>query len=232
MLFDSFDSDQRENSKPNVAGITILSNRLVKWRTQPTRLSAVTKTRCASPLTTLLLGDTDGAATAAGGLGVLTTDTETPVVAETTVSADLLEALKIVTELRVDTVGEDLRVLAVDNVALSVEEPGRDLVLRRVLDDGDDTLELFGGELTGTVYQNLLVMKSLYRVDWCLYDGKAYACHHNRPRLDICVPLVQVDIGLLADKVGVTTTDTLDLGEGVHHLLLAINVGVEETQDL
>lgn len=107
--------------------------------------------RPATPLTTLALGDTDGPATAAGGLGVLTTDTETPVVAETTVSADLLEALEILTELGVDTVGQNLRVLAVDNVALPVEEPGGDLVLRGVLDDGDDTLELFGGELTGAV---------------------------------------------------------------------------------
>lgn len=104
----------------------------------------------ASPLTTLLLGDTDGSAAAAGGLGVLAANAEAPVVTETTVGADLLEALKIVTELGVDTVGEDLRVLAVDNVALSVEEPGGDLVLRGVLDDGDDTLKLFRGELTST----------------------------------------------------------------------------------
>lgn len=47
---------------------------------------------------------------------------------ETTMSADLLQALKILTELGVDTVGEDLRVLAVDNVTLPVKEPGRDLV--------------------------------------------------------------------------------------------------------
>ena len=47
---------------------------------------------------------------------------------ETTVSADLLQALEVLTELGVDTVGEDLVVLAVDNVALPVEEPGGDLV--------------------------------------------------------------------------------------------------------
>lgn len=68
---------------------------------------------------------------------------------ETTVSPDLLEALEIVTELGVDTVGQGVDVLAVGDIALSVEEPGGDLVLSRVLDDGDDTLELFGGELTG-----------------------------------------------------------------------------------
>lgn len=43
--------------------------------------------------------------------------------------------------------------------------------------------------------------------------------------------LVQVDIGLLADEVGVSATDTLDLGQGVDNLLLAVNVGVEQTQD-
>lgn len=42
---------------------------------------------------------------------------------ETTVRADLLQALQVITELGVDTVGEDLGVLAVDNVALTVEEP-------------------------------------------------------------------------------------------------------------
>ena len=37
-------------------------------------------------------------------------------------------------------------------------------------------------------------------------------------------PLVEIDIGLLADQVGVTTTDTLDLRQGVHDLLLSIDL--------
>ena len=61
---------------------------------------------------------------------MLAADAEAPVVTETTVSADLLQALEVLTELGVDTVGEDLVVLAVDNVALPVEEPGGDLVCR------------------------------------------------------------------------------------------------------
>lgn len=99
----------------------------------------------------LLLADTDGTATAAGGLGVLTTHTQTPVVTQTSVGADLLEALEILTELGVDTVGDDLTVLAVGDVALSVQEPGGDLVLGRVLDDGDDPLEFFRGDVSGPV---------------------------------------------------------------------------------
>ena len=68
---------------------------------------------------------------------------------ETTVGTDLLQALKILTELAVNTVGEDLRVLAVDNVALPVKEPGGDLVLGWLLHDGDNALEFFGGKLAG-----------------------------------------------------------------------------------
>ena len=43
----------------------------------------------------LLLGDTDDATATTGGLGVLTTDTDTPVVTETTMGTDLLETLQI-----------------------------------------------------------------------------------------------------------------------------------------
>lgn len=45
------------------------------------------------------------------------------------------------------------------------------------------------------------------------------------------IPLVEIDISLLADQVGVATADTLDLGQGVHDLLLTLNIGVKETQN-
>lgn len=45
------------------------------------------------------------------------------------------------------------------------------------------------------------------------------------------IPLVQIHIGLLAHKVGVSSAHTLDSGQGVHDLLLAIDVGIEQTQD-
>lgn len=59
-------------------------------------------------------------------------------------------------------------------------------------------------------------------------------CRNSRIVVDCIenVPLAEVDIGLLADEVGVAATDTLDLGQSVHDLLLSINVGVEETQDV
>lgn len=45
-------------------------------------------------------------------------------------------------------------------------------------------------------------------------------------------PLVEVDIGLLADQVRVTATDTLDLRQGVHDFALSVNIGVEETENV
>jgi hypothetical protein len=54
---------------------------------------------------------------------------------------------------------------------------------------------------------------------------KCFNCREN-------APLAEVNIGLLADQVGVTTTNTLDLGQGVHDFLLAIDVGVEQTDNV
>ena len=99
------------------------------------------------------LADTDGTAAASSGLGVLATDTEAPVVSETTVSTDLLQTLEIIAELRVNTVGENLAVLAINDIVLTVEHPAGDLVCGRVLEDGDETLELFRGELSGALVQ-------------------------------------------------------------------------------
>ena len=45
----------------------------------------------------------------------------------------------------------------------------------------------------------------------------------------VVIPLVQVDIGLLADQVGVSSAHTLDLGQSIHDLLFAIDVRIEQT---
>ena len=144
--------------------------------------------------------------------GVLTPHTEAPVVPQSTVCPDLLQSLQIVAKLRVDGVGENLAVLAIDDVSLSVQEPCRDLELSRILDDGDETLKLVRVEFTSP---NELVSQK-----------------HKYKGTTGCAPLVEVNISLFAYDVCVTTSDTLDLGQGVHNLALSINVGVEETQNV
>lgn len=68
---------------------------------------------------------------------------------QTTMSTNLLQSLEIVTDLGVHTVRQDLRVLAINNVSLPVQEPHGDLELRRVLNNCDKTLELIRVELSG-----------------------------------------------------------------------------------
>jgi hypothetical protein len=99
-----------------------------------------------------------------------------------------------------------LAVLAVDDVALPVEEPAGDLVLRGVLHDGDDALEFFRGEFTGAVVS---------------VSALPFLAPKRRASVWKCIPLVEVDIRLLADQVAVASADALDLGQGVHDLLLA-----------
>lgn len=56
----------------------------------------------------LLLCDSHDAATTPGGLCVLSTDSDAPVVAETAMCTYLLESLEVLTELVVELVGNNL----------------------------------------------------------------------------------------------------------------------------
>lgn len=82
---------------------------------------------------------------------MLTPHPQPPVMPQTPMRTDLLQALQILTQLAVHSVGQYLRVLPIHDIALSVEEPGGNLVLSGVLDDGDDSFEFFGGDFTGSV---------------------------------------------------------------------------------
>jgi len=67
------------------------------------------------------------------------------------VGPDLLQLLNVVSQLLVDNVADDVQVLSIDDILPPVQEPGGDLELSGVLHDGDDSLELVGVELSGTV---------------------------------------------------------------------------------
>lgn len=99
---------------------------------------------------TLLLRHTDSPSPPASSLRMLSPNPQAPVVPQTPVRTDLLQALQVLTQLAVHVVRQHLRVLAVHNVTLAIEEPGGNLVLSRVLDDGDDALEFFGGDFAGS----------------------------------------------------------------------------------
>lgn len=165
------------------------------------------------------------------GLGVLTTDTESPVGTETTVVTDLLQTFEVLTHLGVKLVGKKVTVLSVNDILLPVDEPVGDLELSRVLHDGDDSLELIGVELTSTrriiEKSSVFIFVELLRYHRSLFPTFSHSAYSSldlslpsaRPAKtqNVDLPLAEVDISLLADDVGVTTTNTLDLSQGVLH---------------
>lgn len=83
----------------------------------------------------LLSSNSDCSSSSTSRLGVLSTNTDAPVVAESTMEAHLLHSLEIVTQLLVKLIGSDLPVSAVLDVLLSIQKPVGDLELAGIGDD-------------------------------------------------------------------------------------------------
>ena len=122
---------------------------------------------------------------------MLTSNLQSPEVSDTSVGSDLLQSLQVISQFRFQVVSKDVVVFTVDLILLSVQEPGWDLIVGWVLHNGDNSLQFFLGQFTGS--------------------------------------LVQVNISLFTDQVRVSSTDTSNLGQGVHDLDSTINVGVQQT---
>lgn len=81
---------------------------------------------------------------------MLAPDPQSPVVPQTPVRTNLLQTLQILTQLAVHAVGQHLAVLAIHNVALTIEKPRGDFVLGRILNDSDDSLKFFRSNFTSS----------------------------------------------------------------------------------
>ena len=90
-------------------------------------------------------------AAASSSLGVLTTNFDAPVVAETTVSAHFLHALDILAELLLKLISKNLAVFAGLVVLLTIQKPLGDAKVKGVLDDSYDFLDLIGLELASAL---------------------------------------------------------------------------------
>jgi len=113
-------------------------------------------------LTALLLRYTNSAPSAASGLCVLSTHTNTQVMTDTTVSPDLLQTLKVISELDIQSVRRELCSLSISDIFLSVEEPVGDLELTRVRENGNHLLNVFCSKFTS----------SFVKINVCLLANK------------------------------------------------------------
>ena len=135
---------------------------------------------------------------------MLPSDRKAPVVAKATVDADLLEPLQIVTERRLEAVRVHVHSLARLVVLLPVEEPGREAVVLRLLDDLNDLLNLLRGELSGALAQ---------------IDLGALAHHVGEPAANTWDGRERVDdVALAIDVRVLNTQDVRELSGGNERL--------------
>jgi hypothetical protein len=99
----------------------------------------------------LLAANTDSLSTSTSSLGVLTADSESPVVTETTMVPDLLQTFEIITHLGIKLRRSQLAVFTVLDILLPVKEIIGDLVGTGVANNVHDSLKLLSTELTGTL---------------------------------------------------------------------------------
>jgi hypothetical protein len=71
-------------------------------------------------------------------------------VSQTSVSSDLLESLQVLSELGVNTVGDELRPVALTNISLSVEEPLGDVVVSGLGKNVVDLINVLFSQLTSS----------------------------------------------------------------------------------
>jgi hypothetical protein len=127
-------------------------------------------------------------------------------VSNTPMRTDLLQSFQVFTEFVVERIGKELCVFSIHNILLSVEEPFRDFILCRILNNCDNTFKFFSSKLSST---------------------KALGCI-----AETVIPFVKVNIGLFDDDVRVSSSHTLDSGQSKHDLLFSINISVEKTENV
>ena len=92
--------------------------------------------------------DTDGFSSSSGGLGVLSSDLESPFVSETSVASDLEQSLDIFSQFSLEDVGSHLEILSFLVISLSVEEPSGYSVSFRIVDNISNGIALRFSELS------------------------------------------------------------------------------------
>merc|ERR1719158_2713181 len=89
----------------------------------------------------------------AGGLRVLTTHTDVPVMTKTTMQSDALHSLDVLTQCLIEEICIFLARLTVFDIVSPIQHPCRNLELERVADYGNDLIDLVRCKLAGTLLQ-------------------------------------------------------------------------------
>ena len=146
--------------------------------------------------------------TTTGGFGAMTTNADAPEVTQTSVRADLLQSLHIVTQRSVERIRKHVRVFAGRKVFASIEEPDGHFELTRIRHHGHDAINFFRRQFTGTIIAVSVARNNAKDRLAAVQSGqrRRQMAQAKRSRLPLC----RVDIGLFEANVGVTTTNAFD----------------------
>lgn len=114
-------------------------------------------------------------------------------------------------------------------VLLSVKEPVWNLECAWVGYNNHELLQLLCTELTSPVKQTNNVLSWLLSDCCCTLQ---WLWLSDMVLRHVCTPLLEVNLSLLAHNVGESPSQTPDRGHGVHDVLLAVNIGVQHTQNM
>ena len=95
----------------------------------------------------LLLGDSESSTGSSSWLCLLTSDLVTQEVSETSVTSDLLQSFQILSELGVQGVGDQLGIVTVSDISLSVQEPFGNVIVYTLMVRKTGNLKSYCGKV-------------------------------------------------------------------------------------
>merc|ERR1712170_164998 len=98
----------------------------------------------------LSLQNTDSSTVSTSSLSLLTLNSQSPHVSDTSVQPDFLHSFQIFSQFVGQSIRSQLGIFTVLDILLSIQKPGRDFEVFRVSHGGLDSFQFFGIDLTGS----------------------------------------------------------------------------------
>merc|ERR1711877_105191 len=99
----------------------------------------------------LSLQNTNSSTVSTSSLSLLTLNSQSPHVSDTSMQSDFLHSFQILSQLVGQSIRSQLRVFAILDILLSIQKPGGDFEVFRISHGGLDSFQFFGIDLTSSL---------------------------------------------------------------------------------
>ena len=149
---------------------------------------------------------------------------------KTSMESDLFHSFEIISQLGVEIVRDHLAEVSIFGVSLSVQEPFRDVVVGRSSDNVINLFQIGFCQLSSSIKQNFNYCSNNRNLGLVTEIGRSTVIACFGPGLNL--PLVEINLGDLENDVSESATNTFDSSNGKSNLMLSLDVGVLNTQDV